>query len=1140
MAEQADADRGKRYDGFISYSHAADGQLAPRLQAGAQSFAKPWWRRRALLVFRDETGLSVNPHLWSSISDALDDSRWFILLCSPESAQSPWVEREIKHWREHHDPARILPVLTDGEWMWDASTQAFSPGSTAVPPALWDAFDEEPRHLDLRWAREAEQLHLRNGRFRTAVAELAAPMRGVPREELESDEIRIHRRAVRLAWTAAIVLVALSLATAVAAVAAVRNADSARVSAADALDKSRQADSTRLGALAAEEATHGLPDRALLLAVVAADAGGTDTRAARDALLGATGNAHGLERVLSDAKTEPGTLQVGTPILALSPESRWAALADGAGPNGDVVPPISIIDLRDGRRTALAPFAGTVLALQPVAPDRLAVLFASPASTTVPTPEDALPSAPPSDLPVDGPPSGDLPVSGPGATADPGSAAARHVQLFDTGSGSVLYDADAVGAPQVVLGGSAIVVPHRDALELVDVATGRALGAPWPGRIAAGTPATGPARAPTTAPRVVSADGASLVGLVPTSGAQVRWDLHDPAKPVELIPGPEAGQPIIRFDPTGVRAVGISAVGTVVAADADGGNRRERPVTGELAAAFAVGPRAERVVVVGRDGGIGTVDLAGSGSVPSVACAAAVCSGRGSWTAETNRDADVVVVTASARSALPDVDSRTTWFVRLADATVGGPFLGGPVGFTGDPQNGPTGATMSDLGMPPRFASVQFGSSGTGDATTGMPIVAADGTFVAVPVSSFDTSATTQPVTLQSTSASAPTTMTIPYGGRAQAFAVDAEHVIGAATDGQLYLWDRAALSSADTTPWQADVSPDGTRIAQVVTDPTKPDSTRVEVHDTKTAQTRTYAAPGGGSVSVLFDPTGRWLAAVPGAYDGTESWVLDTLAADAAPRRVSATAIVFSDDGQSMAVWQREGTRWKASVGPVTGAPPIGTVSVDDVASTSPVVAAGTDASPPVSALRAGGATLAVRTKAGITIRDVRGGSDVRTLALPPSAIPNDLVYAAGALRSVDRDHEVMQVRAWTDDGTLSGVAEIGQQANRRLVTGPDGLLLVVDTRAPAAEPALLLVGASLTPIGTVDPGMMRFRPDGGALTGVVSSLGQPPASVGRAIDLASLRAVACATAGRELTALEWTRFRPGVEQVATCRGQR
>jgi hypothetical protein len=37
--------------GFPSYSHAADGKLAPAIQSALQSFAKPWYERRAICVF---------------------------------------------------------------------------------------------------------------------------------------------------------------------------------------------------------------------------------------------------------------------------------------------------------------------------------------------------------------------------------------------------------------------------------------------------------------------------------------------------------------------------------------------------------------------------------------------------------------------------------------------------------------------------------------------------------------------------------------------------------------------------------------------------------------------------------------------------------------------------------------------------------------------------------------------------------------------------------------------------------------------------------------------------------------------------------------------------------------------------------
>src|SRR5579864_763939 len=162
------------YDGFISYSHAADGRLAPALGRGLEQMAKRWNSRRALRVFRDETGLSTNPHLWSAIERALDESAWFLLLASPEAAASEWVNKEVEHWLAAKSVERLLPVVTDGTWEWDPRARCFTEASSAVPPALREAVRDEPRHLDLRWARGQDDLDLRNSRFRAAVADLAA------------------------------------------------------------------------------------------------------------------------------------------------------------------------------------------------------------------------------------------------------------------------------------------------------------------------------------------------------------------------------------------------------------------------------------------------------------------------------------------------------------------------------------------------------------------------------------------------------------------------------------------------------------------------------------------------------------------------------------------------------------------------------------------------------------------------------------------------------------------------------------------------------------------------------------------------------------------------------------------------------
>ena len=215
---------GSVYDGFISYSHAADDLLAPRLQAGLQRFAKPWWKRRALRIFRDESSLSANPHLWSSITDALDDAGWFVLLLSREAAESPWVNNEVEYWLEHKDPDRIIPVLTDGDFGWADGDIV----SDAVPAALIGAFGDEPRWVDLRFARTEEQLDLNNPAFSAAIADIASPIRGVPKDELLSEEVRQHRRTVRSAWAAGIVVLLLGVAALVAATIAVGQSNEAQ------------------------------------------------------------------------------------------------------------------------------------------------------------------------------------------------------------------------------------------------------------------------------------------------------------------------------------------------------------------------------------------------------------------------------------------------------------------------------------------------------------------------------------------------------------------------------------------------------------------------------------------------------------------------------------------------------------------------------------------------------------------------------------------------------------------------------------------------------------------------------------------------------------------------------------------------
>jgi hypothetical protein len=138
-----------RYHAFISYSHdPRQSVIAEALQQAIQRFAKPFWRRRAVRLFRDQTNLSANPNLWGTIVEALRDSRFLILIASPKAARSSWVSREIEWWLSRRDTEAIIVVLTEGVLLWDGNR--FSDGeTTALPTIARTAFQVEPLWLDL-------------------------------------------------------------------------------------------------------------------------------------------------------------------------------------------------------------------------------------------------------------------------------------------------------------------------------------------------------------------------------------------------------------------------------------------------------------------------------------------------------------------------------------------------------------------------------------------------------------------------------------------------------------------------------------------------------------------------------------------------------------------------------------------------------------------------------------------------------------------------------------------------------------------------------------------------------------------------------------------------------------------------------
>jgi hypothetical protein len=342
------------YDAFISYSHAVDGKLAPALQIGLHRFAKPWYRLRALHVFRDETSLSANPALWDSIVHELDRARWFVLLASPEAARSRWVNQEVDHWCATKRAANILVVVTrddqPGNLDWERTS--------SVPPALRGALDHEPRTVDLRWAREASDVSLQNALFRDAVADVAAPLHGRPKDELHGEDVRQHRRTRRVVRGVVATLAVLLAAAVVAAVVALDQREQARAERDRAEAQTRLATSRQLAAQSQLDADN-LYDRSLLLSAEAVRV--QPTFEARSSLLAALARHPGLvaflhghrSRLLSLASTPDGrsiaSVSRGGSVV------RWDAATHRPLPGSAAIGPLSSSAFdREGRTLATA------------------------------------------------------------------------------------------------------------------------------------------------------------------------------------------------------------------------------------------------------------------------------------------------------------------------------------------------------------------------------------------------------------------------------------------------------------------------------------------------------------------------------------------------------------------------------------------------------------------------------------------------------------------------------------------------------------------------------------------------------------------------------------------------------------------
>ncbi len=192
-----------RYDAFISYRHSdLDMFVAKKIHKKLETMkvpravAKATGKKNIKRVFRDQEELPIGSDLGNKIQNALAESEYLIVICSPRTPDSYWVQMEIDTFISMHGRNRVLAVLIEGE------------PNESFPPQLLcddDGAMVEPLAADVRGStlKEVEK------KLRTEVMRLAAPLLGCTYDDLRQ---RHKERRMKKAFLASIVIAVLALA----------------------------------------------------------------------------------------------------------------------------------------------------------------------------------------------------------------------------------------------------------------------------------------------------------------------------------------------------------------------------------------------------------------------------------------------------------------------------------------------------------------------------------------------------------------------------------------------------------------------------------------------------------------------------------------------------------------------------------------------------------------------------------------------------------------------------------------------------------------------------------------------------------------------------------------------------------------
>lgn len=205
------------YYAFVSY-RSSDEKWAKWLQEKIESYRLPTTiqhensdlpKSRLRPCFRYHTDIQPN-ELKTELRNKLEQSKYLLVICTPRSAQSPWVGAEIDTFVQMGRRDRIIPIIVEGRpYSGDPATECYNPSLLKHFPHS-DDINEDREILGVNIHEEGSgSAYMKRER---AVMQVVSRMLGVSFDRIwQRQKRRIIRRAVFSALGSILVLAALIL-----------------------------------------------------------------------------------------------------------------------------------------------------------------------------------------------------------------------------------------------------------------------------------------------------------------------------------------------------------------------------------------------------------------------------------------------------------------------------------------------------------------------------------------------------------------------------------------------------------------------------------------------------------------------------------------------------------------------------------------------------------------------------------------------------------------------------------------------------------------------------------------------------------------------------------------------------------------